>query len=426
MKPKPTNHFFEDPNTPRLSKQLNPSHPLCLLAKLIDWNELEEEFGAFYSEGNSRPPKPIRLMTGLLMLQHMSGFSDEQTVRHWVENPYWQYFCGFDILQWKPPIDPSLMSHFRKRIGKEGMEKILEEVIKIAIDSGFVCKKDLSQVIVDTTVMEKNIAYPTDARLYFKTIEKLIKMAKKTGLCYRQSYSRVTKNLLAEVGRLLHAKQMKRAKRKIKKLKTILRRVYRDIRCKLQEKEDLKDLFHPLLVKADKLLYADPKSSQKIYSIHENDVQCISKGKARVRYEFGCKVSLVITHKQGLALSCQALSGHPYDGHTLKDAIADAEQRSGHKIKRAAVDKGYIGHNASHVIVYKSGQKRGVRTRSIKHFIKRRQAIEPHIGHMKSEGKLGRNFLKGFLGDQINSILCGVGHNIRLLFNFFQEKQAFA
>ncbi len=426
MKPKPTNHSFEDPNIPRLSKQLNPSHPLCLLAELVEWEELEEEFGAFYSEGNSRPPKPIRLMTGLLMLQHMSGFSDEQTVRHWVENPYWQYFCGFDILQWKPPIDPSLMSHFRKRIGKEGMEKILSEVIKIAIQSGFVCTKDLMQVIVDTTVMEKNIAYPTDARLYFKMIEKLIKIARKTGIAYRQSYRRVTKHLLLEIGRHLHAKQMKRAKRKIKRLKTILSRVYRDIRRKLQEKEELKDLFLPLLIKADKLLHTDPKSSQKIYSIHEAQVQCISKGKARVRYEFGSKVSLVVTHKQGLALSCQALSGHPYDGHTLKDAITDAEQRSGHKIKRAVVDKGYVGHDASHLIIYKSGQKRGVKTKFLKRFIKRRSAIEPHIGHMKSDGKLGRNFLKGFLGDEINAILCGVGHNLRLLFNFFQKKHAFA
>ena len=426
MKPKPTNHSFEDPNIPRLSKQLNPSHPLCLLAELIDWEELEEELGSSYSEGNSRPPKPIRLMTGLLMLQHMSGFSDDQTVRHWVENPYWQYFCGFDILQWKPPIDPSLMSHFRKRIGKVGMEKILEEVIKIAIQSGFVCTKDLSQVIVDTTVMEKNMAYPTDARLYFKMIEKLIKMARKTGIAYRQSYRRVTKHLLLEIGRHLHAKQMKRAKRKIKRLKTLLSRVLRDIRRKLQKKEELKNLFQPLLIKADKLLYSDPKGSQKIYSIHEAQVQCISKGKARVRYEFGCKISLVITHKQALALSCQALSGHPYDGHTLKDAIIDAEQRSGYKIKRAVVDKGYVGHEASHLIVYRSGQKRGVKTQAIKCFIKRRQAIEPHIGHMKAQGKLDRCFLKGFLGDQFNSILCGVGHNLRLLFNFFQKKQAFA
>ena len=426
MKPKPINHFFEDSNIPRLSKQLNPSHPLCLLAELVEWEELEEEFGTLYSEGNSRPPKPIRLMTGLLMLQHMSGLSDEQTVRHWIENPYWQYFTGFDILQWKPPIDPSLLSYFRKRIGKKGLERILEETIRMAIDAGFISIKNLSDVIVDTTVMEKNIAYPTDARLYFKMIEKMIKMARRTGVAYRQSYKHVTKSLLAEVGRHLHAKQMKRAKKKIKKLKTILRRVYIDIRRRLQDKPDLKALFNPLFVKADKLLHTDPKSSKKVYSIHESDVQCLSKGKVRIRYEFGCKASVVVTHKQGLALSCQALKGHPYDGHTLKEALADAEQRSGHKIERAVVDKGYKGHNVTHVIVYKSGQKKGVKTTAIKRFIKRRQAIEPHIGHMKSEGKLRRNFLKGFFGDQINAILCGVGHNLRLLFNFFQKQPAFS
>ena len=188
-------------------------------------------------------------MTGLLMLQHMSGLSDEQTVRHWIENPYRQYFTGFDILQWKPPIDSSLLSHFRKRIGIVGMERILEETIRMAIDSGFVCTKSLSQVIVDTTIMEKNIAYLIDARLYFKMIEKLIKMAKKTGIAYRQSYERVTKKLLLEVGRHLHAKQMKRAKRKIKKLKSILRRVYADIRRKLQNIPDLKECFPDLLIR---------------------------------------------------------------------------------------------------------------------------------------------------------------------------------
>jgi IS5 family transposase len=423
MKPKSTNHFFEDSESPRLSKILNPRHELYMLAQMVEWEELEEEFGALYSEGNSRPPKPIRLMVGLLMLQHMYGFSDEGVVKRWVENPYWQFFCGFEVLQWKFPIDPSLLSRFRNRIGEEGMEKILSETIRMAIYHKVIEKKDLKDVIVDTTVMEKNITYPTDAKLYFKLRDKLVKKAKKLGIALRQSYAFVAKQALIDVSRYAHAKQMKRAKKKIKILKTYLRRVYADIRRKTVENEIIEKQFSYLFELTDRLLHQSKESKNKLYSLHAPEVECISKGKARRKYEFGCKVSLVITHKTGLALSCRSLHGNPYDGHTLKDVLCHAEKLASSKIERAFVDKGYKGHQSTDKQVYISGQKRGITT-SLKRLLKRRSAIEPHIGHLKQEGKMGRNYLKGAMGDIFNALLCGVGHNLRLIVRHFMPKFA--
>lgn len=414
MKPKSTNNFSENSETPLLSKILNPRHELYILSEMIEWEEFEEAFGAFYSEGNSRPPKPIRLMVGLLMLQHMYGLSDEQVVRRWIENPYWQFFCGFDVLQWRFPIDPSSLTRFRNRIGKEGMEKILSETIKMAIKEKIVAIKDLKDVIADTTVMEKNVSHPTDAKLYFKLRDKFIKKAKKLGIELRQSYTFVAKQALIDVSRYAHARQMRRAKKKTRLLRTYLRRVYADVRRKTAEDENLKKGFSHLFHLADKLLYQHKEAKDKLYSLHEPQVECISKGKAHKKYEFGCKVSLVVTHKQGLALSCQALHGNPYDGHTLKDALLDAEKHSSVKIARAFLDKGYKGHKVTDKKVYISGQKRGI-TASIKRLLKRRSAIEPHIGHLKSEGKMRRNFLKGAIGDVFNALLCGVGHNLRLI-----------
>ncbi len=425
MKPKITNHFFEDSKTPRLSDLLNPRHELYILSELIDWKAFEEAFGMLYSDENSRPPKPIRLMVGLLMLQHMFGLSDEKVVKRWIENPYWQFFCGFDVLQWKFPIHPSSMTRFRNRIGKEGMEKILSETIKMALDQEVVTIKDLREVIVDTTVMEKNIAYPTDARLYFRLTKKLVDLAKSHQIILRQSYTFVSKQALIDVNRYVHAKQMKRAKKKIKQLKTYLRRVFCDLKRKTHGDQSLKEAFEELFGLTNRLLSQTRESKNKLYSLHAPEVECLSKGKARKKYEFGCKVSLVLSHKIGLALSCQALHGNPYDGHTLKEALLDAEKLASTKIERVAVDKGYKGHGVTDKKVYISGQRKGM-TASIKRFLKRRSAIEPHIGHLKQEGKMGRNFLKGSIGDRINALLCGIGHNLRLIIRHLFPEALFA
>ncbi len=400
----------------RLSTQLNPKHPLVILAGQIDWPGLESAFSPLYQAELGYPPLPIRLMVGLTMLQHMEGLSDEQVVLKWVENPYYQYFCGYDHFQWDLPINPSSLTRWRQRIEEKGVEKILAATIQVAKKVGKVSEKDCQQVIADTTVMNKAITHPTDSNLLNRAREKLVGLAQKHGLVLRQSYTRVGRAAFSQSCRYGHAGQYKRMAKQVKKLKTYLGRVVRDIERKVDE--TTKGVFEDLLDRSKRLLVQTKDTSNKLYSLHAPEVECIAKGKAHKRYEFGCKVSLVVTHKQGLVLSSQALPGNPYDGHTLKGALSHAEMMSGVKIERTFVDQGYKKHGIEDSQVIMSRQK-GL-SRSLKRALKRRNAIEPHIGHMKSEGKLGRNYLKGEFGDRLNALLVAVGHNLRLILSYLR------
>ncbi|MBL0941785.1 MAG: IS5 family transposase [Alphaproteobacteria bacterium] len=401
-----------------LSQQLNPKHPLFQLSQVIDWTSIEKEFGKFYAASPGHPPKPVRLMTGLLMLQHMEGLSDERVVELWIENPYWQYFCGYDELQWEKPINPSSLTRWRKRLGKEGIEKILSTTVVTSLKIGHTEEKDCSQVIADTTVMEKAIAYPLDSKLLHKARRHLVDLAKEAGITLRQTYTRLGRAALRKAASYGHAKQYKRMAKQVKKLRGFLGRVVRDV-----ERKALGVVLSPkmqdILEKAHQLLNQTKSSKNKLYSLHAPEVECIAKGKAHKRYEFGCKMALVITHKQGLALSAQALHDNPYDGHTLQGSLNHSEKISGIAIETAFADLGYKGHEVSDKQVILARQK-GLSPK-LKRALKRRNSIEPHIGHMKTEGKLGRNWLKGILGDQLNALLCAIGHNMRLLraFLFF-------
>ncbi len=414
MKPEKINTAQTELFKDRLSNQLNPKDPLFILAHQINWSFFEEEFGALYTNGAGQPPKPVRLMVGLMMLQHMHGLSDEQVVHQWVQNPYWQYFCGYDYLQWDLPSDPSSMTRWRNRLGVERLQKILAETIVTAVKTETVAPQDLKRVIADTTVMEKNIAFPTDSKLLNRAREQLVGLADGCGLKLRQSYARVGKFGDLNAGKYAHAKQFKRMRKEVKKLKNYLGRTVRDIERQIKDSLELQVEFADLLDKARQLLSQEKKSKDKLYSLHAPEAYCISKGKASKPYEFGCKVSLVLTHKQGLALFSQALHENQYDGHTLDGNLKKAEELSKISIEQAFVDKGYKGHGVEGCRVYISGQKRGM-TRTLKKHLKRRSAIEPHIGHMKSEGKLRRNYLKGTIGDALNALLCAIGHNMRLI-----------
>lgn len=435
MQPNKIDNRQEDIFRGRLSNELNPKHEMMILSRLIPWDGLESEFSDLYQSNGSvggQPPKPIRLMIGILLLQHLHNLSDEQVVRTWVENPYWQFFCGYDFLQWNFPIDPSSLTRFRNRMGADRMEKILSLTVAVAVESKAVKVNDLKKVIVDTTVMPKHIEFPTDSKLLGKARERLVKLAAKNGIDLRQNYNLVAKTLLRKISGYLHAKQMKRARKAIKHLRTIVGRVVRDVERKIsnsnqenfspENSENLSEIFDPILTQTKRLLAQQRKDKNKLYSLHEPDVACISKGKARQRYEFGCKVSITTTHKQGLAISSQALPKNPYDGHTLKPALESAEKITGVEIDSAFVDRGYKGHGVesdplrNHTKIFISGQRRGL-TKSLKKQLKRRSAIEPMIGHMKQEGKLGLCRLKGIVGNQLNALLTGVGHNLRLILN---------
>lgn len=264
--------------------------------------------------------------------------------------------------------------------------------------------------------MPKAIEFPTDSKLYFKSIKALVKVSQEYGITLRQTYKELAPRALRMRSRYAHARQMKRAKREEKRLRTYLGRVIRDFERKT-EKMDLDKECKFLLETVKQIFKQQKNDSKKVYSIHEPHVECISKGKAQKKYEFGCKASIVITHKEGLALDVRAFHGNPYDGHTLKQALSKAETNTGSQIDTAYVDKGYRGHGIEDKNIFISGQKKGV-TKWIKAQINRRQAIEPHIGHMKNDGKLGRNYLKGPSGDHFNAILCGIGHNLRIIYNW--------
>jgi IS5 family transposase len=408
----------------RLENILNRQHELYRLAGLIDWAAFEQEFGKFYSTWKGRPGIPLRLLVGLSYLGHAFGLSDEAVVAKWVENPYWQYFCGETYFQHQLPIDPSSMTRWRQRIGEKGCELILAATLQAGLRSGAVKESSLKRINVDTTVQPKAVRYPTDSRSYNRCRERLVCLAAKHGIELRQSYARLGPRALRKAGSYAHARQFKRAKKEIRKLKTYLGRVYRDILRNILDDPDLHAEFHEELELTERMLDQQQRDSNKLYSIHAPEVECIAKGKVHKKYEFGVKVSVTTTSRDNFVVGMQALAGNPFDGHTLAGALEQVNRLTGVMPERCYVDRGYRGHGVTTPSVFISGQRRGV-TPTIKKELRRRSAVEPVIGHMKEDGKLGRNWLKGSIGDKINALLCGAGHNIRIILRKLRELLSF-
>lgn len=309
------------------------------------------------------------------------------------------------------------MSKFRKRIGPKGIEKMLKAIIDTAIKVKALKKTELRRVVVDTTVQEKAITFPTDAKLYYKMREVLVRDAKKRGIQLRQSYTRIAKSALISQGRYAHAKQFKRARKQIRKLKTYLGRVKRDIERKVINPDE--ELLKHLRL-ADRILAQEKNSKNKVYSIHSLEVECISKGKAHKRYEFGVKTGVTSTHSGNWIVGVQTFPGNPYDGHTLSACLEQTEKLTGKKINDVYVDLGYRGHGyEGHTNVHiVNNRKMKKLTRHVRRLWKRRSAIEPIIGHLKNDNRMSKNWLKGTDGDMINVLLCGCGYNMRKLLRF--------
>lgn len=402
----------------RLEEIINLEHPLVVLSKTMNWKSLEEKLSEQYSEKMGAPGKEIRLMVGLQYLKYMYNESDDMIVRKFVENPYYQYFCGNEYFEHNLPIDSSSMTRFRKRMGKETIEELFKQTVTSAERSNQLKEKDFEHLNVDTTVQEKAISFPTDSKLYYKMLEELVDQAQQRGIALRQSYKFVSKKALTKQAGYAHAKQMKRARKMTKRLKTYLSRVYRELIRKASEKdEDLKEK----LVMAERLLNQTKDSKNKLYSIVAPEVECISKGKAHKRYEFGCKVSMVTTSQSSWIVAIGAHHGNPYDGHTLKQSIEKAEEITNWKAKNVTVDLGYRGHDydgqAQVNIVNRMTMKN--KAKSLIKWLKRRSAIEPIFGHLKSDNRLERNLLKGKDGDHINAVLAACGFNLRKLYAVF-------
>jgi transposase, IS5 family len=411
----------------RLDQIINMKHELVKLAKAISWTAIEAKCGEVYADGPGMPPLPTRLMAGLAILKHTFDLSDEELCSRWVENPYFQYFCGEEFFVHDLPFDRSSLTRWRQRMGEERIATLLQESLSVAVKTGAMKPQDTRRVIVDTTVQPKNVMFPTDAKLLNRARERLVALAKKTGIDLRQSYTRVGKFALIKHQRYAHAHQFKRAGKALRKLKTYLGRTIRDIGRGIAGEEDLKAIFLRPLHLASRVLAQDRHHrGPKVYSLHAPEVECIGKGKAHAPYEFGVKVSLATTLKRSkggqFALHAKALPGNPYDGHTLATVIPDMEATIGAEIERVLADAGYKGHNApsTHRFrVYTSGQKRRM-TPQIKREMRRRAAIEPVIGHIKNEHRMGRNYLAHEQGDAINAILAAAGYNFRLLLTWLR------
>jgi len=412
----------------RLDQVINMDHALAKLARTIDWRFLEEKFGAMYADGTGRPPLPTRLMAGLAILKHTYNLSDEVVCEQWIENPYYQYFCGEEFFQHRLPLDRSSMTNWRNRMGEERLQALLQESLAVATRTGAMKPGDLARVIVDTTVQPKNITFPTDAKLLNRAREKLVKLAKRLGVDLRQSYKRVGKFALIQHQRYAHAKQFKRANRALRKLRTYLGRVIRDIARKIDGDPGLEAKFASLLSLARRVRAQERgQRGPKVYSLHAPEVECIGKGKPHKPYEFGVKVSVATTlkHSKGgqFVAHAQALPGNPYDGHTLAAVIPAIEQLVGNTVERLHADAGYRGHNAPSEYkfkVYTSRQKRRV-TPVIKREMKRRAAVEPVIGHTKEEHRMGRNYLAERHGDANNAVLAAAGYNFRRLIRWLND-----
>jgi len=392
---------------------LNPDHPLIILADKIDWLRFDVALDDCYCPDNGAPAKATRLLVGLHYLKHAFDESDESVLERWLENPYWQYFCGFTNMQHKLPLHPTSLVKWRKRVGEQKMVELLNETIAMAMREKQIPSQELAQVNIDTTVQEKNITHPTDSKLLCKAILKLVKAARQQGISLRQSYVRVSKKAAIMVGRYAHARQFKRMNRQLRKLRTWLGRLIRDVRRKaLVPGKPLETL----LLLCERLHQQEKHDKHKLYSLHEPEVVCISKGKAHKRYEFGQKVSVATSNRGSWILGIQLCEGNPYDGHTLSEAIANVESNTRVIVSDVYVDKGYRGHGCKGgATIHISGSSNRNVTRIKQKRRRRRSAVEPVIGHMKSDTRMNRCFLSGLSGDAINAVLSAAGLNLRKL-----------
>lgn len=397
-------------------EQLNHRHPLYILANKINWQRFEEAFKELYCGDNGRPAKPLRLMVSLLMLKHIRNLSDESVVEQWAENAYYQYFGGEQCFAAKEPCAASELVHFRDRIGEKGIELIFKESIRI---NGNDANED--EGTIDTTVQEKNITYPTDNKLHRKIVKKCVAIANKEGIELRQSYTRTLKKLSLDQRFRHHPRNHKKARKADRKVKTIAGRLVRELERKLPA-----GLYATHLALFKKVLLQRRHDRNKIYSLHEPHVQCISKGKEHKKYEFGSKVSIITTKNSGVIIGALNIEKNDYDAHTLDPAVEQQQRLTGQVLKRGFVDRGYRGVSevrGMQICTPKPFDKKlsKYHQQKMKKGFRRRAAIEPTISHLKCDYRLSRNFYKGIFGDNINVILAAAAMNFKRMINIWKK-----
>ena len=441
----------------RLDHMIDLRHPLVVLASRMPWQQIEASVAHLFSrkgrdgvpmpdldlfgekvqaQGRTskagRPRIPLRIMISLLYLKHAFNESDEGVVERWRDTPRWQYFSGAAYYEDRLPCDATTLIKFRQLLGEEGVEELLAQTINIAVDLKLIKPEHLAQVIVDSTVQHKAVAHPTDSRLLEVARTKLVNEAKQAGIGLKQTFAKEGADLARKAGRYAHAKQFKRMRRTIKRQGTIVGRLAREITRKANAltaavRETLNNSLH----KAERIVMQSlhrkrQEGQPKLYAWHAPEVECISKGKARTPYEFGVKVGIASTLQGNLIVGARSFAGNPYDGHTLAEQLEQAGilmQDTEIKPETAIVDLGYRGvdnNNPDVMVVHRGKMKR--LTAKQRQQLRRRQAIEPIIGHLKADHRMNRCHLKGEMGDRLHAVLCAAGYNLGWLLRMIAKK----
>ena len=448
-----TDDFFRS----RIDHMIDLRHPLAVLASRMPWQEIEARVAQVFSRKGragvampdldlfgeqvqrtavlsnaGRPRVPLRIMIALLYLKHAFNESDEGVVERWGETPTWQFFSGQAYFGHHRPCDATTLIKFRQLLGEEGVEELLAQTIHVAVDLKLIRPQELSRVIVDSTVQHKSIAHPTDSRLLETARTKLVEAAKDAGVDLKQTFAKEGRHLSRKAARYAHARQFKRMRQTIRRQRTIVGRLQREIERKASAIGSA--VREALAQTLDKAVRINAQSGQrkaadgqpKLYAWHAPEVECISKGKARQPYEFGVKVGIASTLKGNLIVGARAFHGNPYDGHTLAEQLEQATilmQDTYTEPTTAFVDLGYRGVDADNPdvrIVHRGKSKRI--SEQERRLLKRRQAIEPIIGHLKADHRMDRCHLKGEIGDRLHAVLCAAGYNIRWLLRMITRK----
>ena len=430
-------------------EMLDSNDPLIVLADKYPWSKLEDYLQRFYT-GIGRPPKPIRLMVGLLLLKQLENLSDENLVLQFKRNPYYQYFCGRSDYTPQEPCHSTELVKFRNRIGKEGFEYIFKLSVEMHGDAS-----EESQIIIDSTVQESNLTFPTDGKLALKIIIHLMRIAKKEKIKLRRSYVKELKRLRIQLRFFRHPRKLKKALGAMKRLRAIAKIVMRDIQRKMDDNtlKSYQSKFDFYL----KVLSQERNDKNKVYSLHEVDAYAINKGKDHKGYEFGTKASIAITKESGIIVGAVA-HPHIHDSKTLPTVLDNVHKNRTAPVEEAICDRGYVGvkevsnsydalecilHYFIFLIVLQKNyfllftylkaiemtpiayttmislpstirKKDTPKELEIKRQkFRRRAAIEPIIGHLKSDHRMARNYLKGFKGDEVNLLLAASAFNLK-------------
>jgi IS5 family transposase len=449
-----TDDFFRN----RLDQMIDLRHPLAVLANRMPWQEIEASLSHLWAKqvrsgkkvegldlfgpmeqviGAGQSPAgrrrlPTRLMVSLLYLKHAFNESDEDVIQRWGETPTWQYFSGQEYFEHRWPCDPTQLGRFRKLLGEEGVEELLSRTMQVALTLKLIAAKEFTRIVVDSTVQEKAAAHPTDSKLLETARQKVVEAAKEQGIELKQTYAKEGEELDRRAGRYAHARQYKRMRKVISRQRTIVGRLQREVGRKMTTlAQSIQEALGQTLAKAQGLIVQTRSHKRqgkqaKLYSWHAPEVECISKGKARKPYEFGVKVGIAMTLKDSLIVGARSFPGNPYDGHTLAEQIEQSSilmQAMGVRPEVVYADLGYRGVDRDNPgIQIKHRGKSKTLTPTERALLKRRQAIEPIIGHLKADHRMNRCHLKGAQGDAIHAVLCAAGYNIRWLLRRIARK----